>query len=68
MTSAIAFYYYFGVLKAMFMKDSEAPAGSSVAIPWTLSLIVWIGLIGTVGLGVVPDTFLNVLNDLHWFG
>ncbi|MGB8956980.1 MAG: NADH-quinone oxidoreductase subunit N [Tumebacillaceae bacterium] len=68
LTSAIAFYYYFGVLKAMYMKDSEAPAGSTVAIPWTLSLIVWIGLIGTVGLGVAPDTFLNVLNDLHWFG
>ena len=68
LTSAIAFYYYFGVLKAMYMKDSEAPVGSTVEIPWTLSLIVWIGLIGTVGLGVAPDTFLNVLNDLHWFG
>lgn len=69
-TSAIAFYYYFGVLKAIFAGETseEGTQVAKLGLPWSLNLIVWIGLIGTVGLGVFPNLFLNVLNDLHWFG
>jgi NADH-quinone oxidoreductase subunit N len=67
-TSAIAFYYYFGVLKAIFAKDTEAEITSKVPMHWSLSVVVWIGLIGTIGLGVFPNLFLNVLNTLKWFG
>jgi NADH-quinone oxidoreductase subunit N len=69
LTSAIAFYYYFGVLKAIYMKDSEAPVTEQkLALPWSLGLIAWVGVIGTVALGVFPSLFLDVLNGLNWFG
>ncbi|ARU60521.1 proton-translocating NADH-quinone oxidoreductase subunit N [Tumebacillus avium] len=68
-TSAIAFYYYFGVLKAMFMKESEAPVTEQkLALPWSLGLIAGVGLIGTIVLGVLPNLYLDVLNGLNWFG
>ncbi|MFD2170179.1 NADH-quinone oxidoreductase subunit N [Tumebacillus lipolyticus] len=68
-TSAIAFYYYFGVLKAMYMKEDDAPVTEQkAALPWSLGLIAWVGVIGTVALGVFPNLFLNVLNGLNWFG
>ncbi|ASS73865.1 proton-translocating NADH-quinone oxidoreductase subunit N [Tumebacillus algifaecis] len=68
-TSAIAFYYYFGVLKAIYMKDSEAPVTEQkLALPWSLGLIAWVGMIGTVVLGVYPTLLLDVLNGLNWFG
>ncbi|MGZ4030535.1 MAG: NADH-quinone oxidoreductase subunit N [Tumebacillaceae bacterium] len=67
-TSAIAFYYYFGVLKAIFAKDTAAEVTAKVPMHWSLAVVVWIGLIGTIGLGVFPNLFLNVLNTLKWFG
>jgi len=69
LTSAIAFYYYFGVLRAIFMKDSAQPlADAKVEMPVSLQVIVFIGLIGTIGLGVFPDLVLDSLNSLKWFG
>jgi NADH-quinone oxidoreductase subunit N len=68
LTSAIAFYYYFGVLRAMFFKESEEGVTAQPPLPWSLNVIVWLGLAGTLVLGVFPDTFLQVLNNLKWFG
>jgi NADH-quinone oxidoreductase subunit N len=69
LTSAIAFYYYFGVLKSMFMSEPATEnAEPAAALPWSLSLITWLGLLGTFALGIFPNVFLNVLNGLKWFG
>jgi NADH-quinone oxidoreductase subunit N len=68
-TSAIAFYYYFGVMRNIFANDEKAVAKGSVAMPWSLNVIVLIGLIGTIGLGVFPNMFLDVFNGFgaKWF-
>ncbi|HEU4964752.1 MAG TPA: NADH-quinone oxidoreductase subunit N [Bacilli bacterium] len=66
LTSAIAFYYYFRVLKAMFMKDSASQ--TQQPLPWSIRTVVWVGLVGTIVLGVLPNLFLDVLNTLRWFG
>lgn len=71
-TSAIAFYYYFGVLRAIFTSETTSVVGGekqTIAFPWSLNLIVWIGLIGTIGLGIMPNLFLDVVNGFgpKWF-
>jgi len=69
LTSAIAFYYYFGVLRTMFMKESKEPlTEAKLEMPFSLNVIVWVGLVGTIGLGVFPDIILDTLNGLKWFG
>lgn len=65
-TSAVAFYYYFRILKAMFMKESAGQ--EKQPLPWSLQIVVWVGLAGTLALGIFPNLFLNVLNGLKWFG
>lgn len=67
-TSAIAFYYYFGVLKAMFLKDSAVQTHEKIQVPATLSATIAIGLLGTLALGIFPDLLMKFLNGLHWFG
>lgn len=67
-TSAIAFYYYFGVLKAMFMKESAVEAQEKIAVPASLAITIVIGLVGTIALGIFPDLLMKCLNGLHWFG
>ncbi|WP_238546089.1 NADH-quinone oxidoreductase subunit N [Tumebacillus flagellatus] len=67
-TSAIAFYYYFGVLKAIFLKDSSVETHEKIQVPASIGVTIAIGLIGTIVLGVYPDAMMKLLNGLHWFG
>lgn len=66
-TSVVAFYYYFGILRAMFTRepigDRDAIRGNSV-----IQVVVTLCVVGTVWFGVYPTTLMNVLNGLHWFG
>ncbi len=66
-TSAVAFYYYFGILKAMFVLE---PVGDEEPIRagGLLQVIVGLCALGTLYLGLIPGPFLTVLNNVHWFG
>lgn len=66
-TSAIAFYYYFSILKAMFTRE---PAGDQERIKSSPTLIVVVALcaLGTLALGIVPAPLMDLLNGLRWFG
>lgn len=66
-TSAVAFYYYFGILKAIFVLE---PTGDDEKIKsgGLLNTIVGLCALGTLYLGLVPGPFLHVLNQVHWFG
>lgn len=71
--SVISFYYYFGIMRLIFTKEREGgePAGGSTVrlkVPGTLSVVVAVALIVTLGLGVFPNLFLDVLGKLAWFG
>jgi len=68
-TSAIAFYYYFGVMRNIFASDATTDGKGAISMPWSLNLIVVIGLIGTIGLGVMPNLFMDVFNGFgaRWF-
>ncbi|BCJ87737.1 NADH-quinone oxidoreductase subunit N [Effusibacillus dendaii] len=65
--SVISFYYYFGVMRAIFTSVSN---GTSLPMrtPGNLSFLIGVALIGILGLGVVPNVLLTVLQNLKWFG
>ena len=58
LNSAISFYYYLKVVVFMYMKE---PAGEfQVSLtPMTLFVVI-IGLIGTIQLGIFPDTIISL--------
>lgn len=58
LTSAIAAYYYFMVIKAMFMDERTAPAPElSTSRPLAVGLIVMV--VATVFLGIFPNVLIN---------
>lgn len=67
LTSAVAFYYYFGVLRAMFARepagDAERIAGSA-----TVHTVIGVCLAGTLFLGIFPQPLMHLLAGLNWFG
>lgn len=65
--SVVSFYYYFGIMRLIFSND-EGVSGDRLRTPAGLSVVIGVALIVTVGLGVMPDKFLDVLGKLKWFG
>lgn len=57
LNSAVAAYYYFKVVRLMYL----APATGGEALPHPISLLVplWIALIGTVAMGIFPTFFIQ---------
>ncbi len=58
LNSAISFYYYLKVVVFMYMKEPAGEFNISLT-PMTL-LVVIIGLIGTIELGIFPDTIISL--------
>ncbi len=56
LNSAISFYYYLKVIIFMYMKEQEAEFKIALA-PLTLFVIV-IGVLGTLGLGIFPNSII----------
>jgi NADH-quinone oxidoreductase subunit N len=65
--SVISFYYYFGIIRLIFVKETEG-VPDKLGTPLALSVVIGLALIVTVGLGVAPDALLDVLGALKWFG
>ncbi|UOF91569.1 NADH-quinone oxidoreductase subunit N [Fodinisporobacter ferrooxydans] len=69
LASAIAFYYYFGVLRRVFVREpAEVLEGKKIDISFGANSVLILCVLGTILLGVYPDLLLNVLSNLHWFG
>jgi NADH-quinone oxidoreductase subunit N len=66
-TSAVAFYYYFGILRAMFTREPEEDKGP-MKVPAMMHVVLLFTVVGTLVLGIFPQTLVHVLNNLHWFG
>jgi NADH-quinone oxidoreductase subunit N len=53
LNSIIGSYYYLRVIVAMYMREPKQEI-SAEPVPWTLSLVLWIAVIGTVYAGLFP--------------
>ncbi|MZQ82352.1 NADH-quinone oxidoreductase subunit NuoN [Paenibacillus sp. 5J-6] len=61
-TSVVSFYYYFGVVRQMFMRSDYEPA--EVKVPITLGITVWLCAIIGVVLGFVPHLVLRWIESI----
>ncbi len=56
-TSVASFYYYFGIIRQMFMRTSEV--AKQITIPIPLGLTIWISAAATVLMGLFPSPILR---------
>lgn len=61
-TTIISYYYYFRVIRQMYFRTEKDKEPMSV--PWPVTTLVVICIIGTIALGVWPDLLLNPLKQL----
>lgn len=58
-TSAVSFYYYFSIIRQMYLRTSGAAHEIKLTAP--LAITIWICAIATVLLGIFPQWVLNYL-------
>ncbi|SEM79476.1 NADH-quinone oxidoreductase subunit N [Lihuaxuella thermophila] len=64
LTTVVSYYYYFGIIRQMYFRS---PASlRPIPVPWTAGLVIVVGVIGTIGLGLLPDTVLQSLGKIDW--
>jgi NADH-quinone oxidoreductase subunit N len=61
-TSVVSFYYYFSIVRQMFMRSDYEPAPIKVSVP--LGITVWLCALISVGLGVVPHLVLKAIESI----
>ncbi|MFE0459224.1 NADH-quinone oxidoreductase subunit NuoN [Kitasatospora sp. NPDC058965] len=68
LSSAVAAFFYIRVIVLMFFSDPQ-PNGPAVAIPSAFtSTAITLGVIATIGLGVLPQYFLDLAGKAAMFG
>lgn len=61
-TSVISFYYYFGVIRQMFMRSQGASSEVKVSVP--LGITIWICALFSILLGFFPQWILRYLEQI----
>lgn len=61
-TSVVSFYYYFSIVRQMFMRSDYEPAPIQISVP--LGITVWLCALISVGLGVVPHLVLKAIESI----
>ncbi|UCZ53008.1 NADH-quinone oxidoreductase subunit N [Bacillus shivajii] len=64
-TSIVSFYYYFGIIKQMFMREPKE-SDRELQVPTALSAVVTVSLVGTILLGILPNLLTNYFNNIGW--
>ncbi|ADI00622.1 NADH-quinone oxidoreductase subunit N [Salisediminibacterium selenitireducens] len=64
-TSIISFFYYFGVMKQMFMVEPKAN-DETLKVPTSINAVVSITLAATIILGVLPNLLFNIFTQFNW--
>lgn len=59
-TSVISYYYYFGIVRQMYMRPGETEA--PLRVPAPIAVVVLITLIGTVVIGVMPEPVIQYIH------
>jgi NADH-quinone oxidoreductase subunit N len=65
-TSTISFFYYFAIIKQMYMRDPKEE-NSELKTPTSISVVVIISVVGTIGLALFANMLTNYMNGLTWF-
>ncbi|MCR8645078.1 NADH-quinone oxidoreductase subunit N [Paenibacillus sp. N1-5-1-14] len=61
-TSVISFYYYFGIVRQMYMRSDYESA--PLQVPGTVGFTVWLCAIVTVLLGIFPHVLLQYIDTV----
>lgn len=61
-TTVVSYFYYFGIMKQMFFRQNgdESKLGN---IPFGILLVIIIAVIGSIWLGIMPNTALDFLHN-----
>ncbi len=59
LNSVIGSYYYLRVIVAMYMREPKQEIAAE-PVPWTLSVVLWIAVIGTVYAGLFPARIIDL--------
>ncbi|AMA71654.1 MULTISPECIES: NADH-quinone oxidoreductase subunit NuoN [Aneurinibacillus] len=59
-TSVVSYYYYFGVIRQMYMRPGKTEA--PLKVPASIGLVVLIALVGTVAAGIMPDPVMQYIH------
>lgn len=59
-TSIISYYYYFGIIRQMFMRPGHGLQALKPTVP--LAITIWICVIATVVMGIFPQWVLEAIN------
>ncbi|HJV45994.1 MAG TPA: NADH-quinone oxidoreductase subunit NuoN [Bacillota bacterium] len=60
-TSVVSYYYYFGIIRQMYMRGGTTEA--RLPVPASIAVIVLIAFIGTVGFGLAPGALMNFIHS-----
>ena len=60
--SVIGIYYYLRVLVVMYMREPEAEI-EAIPLPWAVRVVLVIMVLGTLYLGILPQTVLNLASE-----
>lgn len=65
-TSVISFYYYFGIIRQMFMR-SHAPS-EHLQVGWAQQLTIWICAAATLFMGFFPRLIIGYIESIFHLG
>jgi len=60
-TSVISYYFYFSIIRQMFMRTAETEAKLKVPVP--TGVVTWICVAATLALGFMPNAFMDMLEQ-----
>lgn len=63
--SAVSFYYYFGIIRQMFMRTGTGQP--EIQVSPILSIILWVSALAGVAMGLFPGAVLGWLDGLFQF-
>jgi len=66
LASAIGVYYYLRVLVFMYMREADAET-PPVGLPFAARVVIWITLLGTLYLGIFPESILSIASEAAKF-
>lgn len=65
LTSVVSFYFYFGIIRQMFMRYDEEAKEIKLTLP--LAITVWICALAGVLMGFFPDLIVGFIQDVFSF-
>ncbi|NDI36825.1 NADH-quinone oxidoreductase subunit N [Chengkuizengella sediminis] len=68
LTSVISFYYYFSIIRQMFMRTNFEAGSNKLKLTAPISITIWISTVVTIILGFFPQYVLSYINNIFSIG